>query len=87
MKLWLTLAHQSQVPEILTYAKTIESHIEGIVNHADHPISSGKLERTNNIIKTIRRKAYRFRDIDYFFLKIMEASRKPKVRFKSHKKM
>jgi transposase len=87
MKLWLTLARQSKVPEILTYANTIESHIEGIVNHADHPISSGKLEGTNNLIKTIRRKAYGFRDTQYFFLKIMEASRKPKVRFKSHKKM
>ena len=87
MTLWLTLARQSKVPEILTYANTIESHIEGIVNHADHPISSGKLEGTNNLIKTIRRKAYGFRDTEYFFLKIMEASRKPRVRFKSHKKM
>ncbi len=87
MTLWLTLARQSKVHEILIYAKTIESHIEGIVNHADHPISSGKLEGTNNLIKTIRRKAYGFRDTEYFFLKIMEASRKPRVRFKSHKKM
>ena len=87
MNMWLKLAHQSNVPEILSYAQTIESHMAGIVNHADHPISSGKLEGTNNLIKTIRRKAYGFRDTEYFFLKIMEASRKPRVRFKSPKKM
>ena len=87
MSLWLTLARQSKVPEILTYAKTIESHMEGILNHSDHPISSGKVEGTNNLIKTIRRKAYGFRDTGYFFLKIMEASRRPKAQYKSHKKM
>ena len=87
MKMWLRLARQSNVPEILIYAQTIESRMAGIVNHADHPISSGKLEGTNNLIKTIRRKAYGFRDTEYFFLKIMEASRKPRVRFKSPKKM
>ncbi|MEA5032632.1 MAG: transposase, partial [Sphaerochaeta sp.] len=64
-----------------------DAHLQGILNHADHPISSGKLEGTNNLIKTIRRKAYGFQDTQYFFLKIMEASRRPKARYQSHKKM
>jgi len=87
MNLWLQLARQSNVPEINSYADTIVARMKGILNHADHPISSGKLEGTNNLIKTIRRKAYGFRDTHYFFLKIMEASRKPRFRFKSHKKV
>jgi transposase len=87
MKLWLRLAQQSNVPEILTYSQTIKNRMKGIINHADHPISSGKLEGTNNLIKTIRRKSYGYRDTEYFFLKIMEASRRPRVRFKSPKKM
>jgi len=36
-------------------------------------------------IKTIRRQAYGFRDTEYFFLKIMEASRKPYYRYQSHR--
>ncbi|MGH0051779.1 MAG: ISL3 family transposase [Sphaerochaetaceae bacterium] len=66
MNLWLTLARQSKVPEILVYAKTIESHMDGILNHADHQISSGRLEGTNNLIKTIRRKAYGFSGYSVF---------------------
>ena len=30
----------------------------------------------NNLIKTVRRQAYGYRDDDYFFLKIMDASRR-----------
>jgi len=84
---WMKLARQSKVPEIIKFASTIDTHLEGILNHADHPISSGKLEGTNNLIKTIRRKAYGFHDTQYFFLKIMEASRRPPAAYRSHKKM
>ena len=41
---------------------------------------------TNNLIKTIRSKAYGYSDNDYFFLKIMDESRREYVRNpKSHK--
>jgi transposase len=33
----------------------VESHMEGIVAHARHQISSGKVEGTNQMIKTLRR--------------------------------
>lgn len=82
---WLKLARQSGVKEVLTFAKTIELRLEGILNHAEHPIGSGKLEGTNNLIKTIRRQAYGFRDTQYFFLKIKEATRKPKRTYQSHR--
>jgi transposase len=87
MRDWMKLARQSKVPEIIKFASTLENHLEGILNHAEHPISSGKLEGTNNLIKTIRRKAYGFHDTQYFFLKIMEASRRPPVKYQSHRKM
>lgn len=87
MKAWMKLARQSNVAEIIKFADTIDRHLEGILNHAEHPIHSGKLEGTNNLIKTIRRKAYGFHDTQYFFLKIMEASRRPPIKFKSHRKM
>jgi transposase len=85
MKLWLKLARQSKSQEILSFADTIEKRLDGILNHANYPISSGKLEGTNNLIKTIRRKAYGLPDTQYFFWKIMDASRKPYTHYKSHK--
>lgn len=87
MNQWIKLAKQSNVEEILSYSVTIEKHLTGIINHAEFPISNGKLEGTNNLIKTIRRKSYGIPDTRYFFLKIMEASRRPYRQYKSHKKL
>lgn len=61
-------------------------HFSGIIAHAVYPISSGKVEGTNQRIKTLRRKGYGYPDDDYFFLKIIDSSRNEYVRNqKSHK--
>ena len=41
-----------------------------------HPISSGKLEGTNNLAKVIKRTACGFADDEYFFLKLLAAFQK-----------
>jgi Transposase and inactivated derivatives len=64
---------------------TIKRHEDGIVNRVAHKITSGIVEGTDNVIKTIRRKAYGFRDTEYFFLRIMFESYKPRFRYVSHK--
>ena len=87
MKTWISLARQSNVSEILSFCDTIENHLMGIVYHAKFPISSGRVEGINNMIKTIRRKAYGFRDTEYFFLKIKFASLRGPYVYKSHKKL
>jgi len=43
----------------------------GILAWYDHPISSGPMEGTNNKIKTMKRQAYGFRDMEFFKLRIM----------------
>ena len=40
------------------FAELIGNHVDGIVSHAIFPVSSGKIERINNMMKTIRRSAY-----------------------------
>ena len=68
------------------FSNLLDKHFEGIIAHGTYKISSGKVEGTNNIIKTVRRKAFGYRDNDYFFLKIMDESRREYVRnSKSHK--
>ena len=59
---WLRLARHSGVPEALAFADTVEKHLEGIVHAIVLGLSTGKLEGTNNMIKTTRRCAYGFRD-------------------------
>ena len=58
------------------FANLIESHIEGIVTYAKYKISSGKVEGTNQMIKTLRRRGYGYPDDEYMFLKIFDASRR-----------
>lgn len=61
------------------YARLLENHFEGIVAHADYPISTGKVEGINNKIKTLRRQGYGYPDDEYFFLKLMDMSRHNKT--------
>ena len=72
----INLCKSTNNDHFLWYASLIENHIEGIVWHARHPISTGKLEGINQMIKTERRKGYGYPDDEYFFLRLMEASRR-----------
>lgn len=55
--------------------RMIEKRMDGILSHVLFPISNGPLEGTNNMIKSLRRQAFGYRDTRYFFLKIWDASR------------
>lgn len=71
---------------LLWFGKLLDSHFEGIIAHATYKISAGKIEGINQKIKTLRRHGYSYPDDEYFFLKIMDMSRKPYVRNQpSHK--
>ena len=70
----IRLCNETENKHFMWFARLLENHKEGIINHAIFHISSGKVEGTNNMIKTLRRKGYRYDDDDYFFLKIINAS-------------
>lgn len=57
------------------FKKLLYNHFDGIITHATHKISSGKIEGINNKIKTLRRQAYGYPDDEYFFLKLFDMSR------------
>jgi len=57
------------------FGKLLMNHHDGIVSYAKYKISSGKIEGINRKIKTIRWHSYGFPDDEYFFLKMMDASR------------
>ncbi|WP_405367105.1 transposase, partial [Ruminobacter sp.] len=68
------------------FSKLLDNHFEGIIAHATYKISSGKIEGINQKIKTLRRHGYGYPDDEYFFLKVMDVSRKKYVRNqRSHK--
>jgi transposase len=69
---WIEMAKNSGIGMLEKFAKTLEKHFEGILAYFDFDsLSTGPLEGTNNKIKTMQRKAYGYRDMDFFKLKIM----------------
>ncbi len=68
---WISRAEASGVKPIMIMAKTMASHRHGILAWYDHSISSGPMEGTNNKIKTMKRQAYGYRDLEFFKLRIM----------------
>lgn len=82
----IDICNDSGNKHFIWFGKLLDNHFEGIIAHAAYRISSGKVEGTNTMIKNVRRQAYGYRDNDYFFLKIMDHSRREYVRnSKSHK--
>jgi len=69
---WIEMATNSGIGMLNKFAKTLERHFDGILAYFDYDsLSTGPLEGTNNKIKTMQRKAYGFRDMEFFKLKIM----------------
>jgi transposase len=71
LKSWIEMARHSGIQMLKKFAKTLERHLEGILAYFDFDsLSTGPLEGTNNKIKTMQRKAYGYRDMEFFKLKI-----------------
>ena len=58
---WFRGAKASGIPALVRFAERKEKRLDGLVAHASHPISTGKLEGFNNRIKVAKRIAYGYR--------------------------
>ena len=75
LDLWIADAEASGIRPLMKFARTLQTHREGILNWYDHPISTGPLEGTNNKIKLLQRQAYGSRDLEFFKLKLLALHR------------
>ena len=67
---WVKQAQESKVSQLMKMAVTIMAYRTGILAWYDSPISTGKVEGSNNKIKVMKRVAYGFRDERYFHLRL-----------------
>ncbi len=67
---WLKRAWSTGIKPIITVANTLASRRSGVLSWYDCQISTGPLEGINNKIKTMKRQAYGFRDLEFLKLKI-----------------
>lgn len=67
---WIARAEASGITMLKKFARTLRVYRFGLLAWYDHPISTGPLEGTNNKIKTLQRRAYGYRDREYFTLRV-----------------
>lgn len=70
LKQWILKARATTIQPIAKFCNMLAGHRSGVLNYYLFPISTGKLEGFNNKIKVLKRKAYGYRDTDFFKLKI-----------------
>ena len=68
---WIRRAEASGIKVVQQMARTLAAHRSGLLAYYDVMISSGPMEGTTNKIKTMKRRAYGFRDREFFKLKIL----------------
>ena len=70
---WLAQASASGVAALALFAQRLSAYVHGILSRCRHPLNTSIVEGINNTIKVIKRRAYGYRDQEYFFLKIRAA--------------
>lgn len=70
---WLEQAQSSGIAALATFAQRLKSYLHGILSRCRHRLNTSVVEGINNTIKVIKRRAYGYRDQEYFFLKIRAA--------------
>lgn len=68
---WIAAAQTSGIKRLARFAKTLHDHWDGLLAYFNHPITTGPLEGINNSIKVLKRKAYGYRDVEFFKLRIL----------------
>jgi len=75
---WYKRAKESGIALLERFADKLKTHLPGILSFCQYPINTGVIEGINNKIKVIKRVAFGYRDLEYFFLRIRGAfHRKP----------
>ena len=68
---WVRRAEASKISMLQKFAYTLALARSAILAYYDYPISTGPLEGVNNKIKLLQRRAYGYRDMELFKLRIL----------------
>jgi transposase len=67
---WIINSIESKISELAKVGRTLLNHFEGLLAYFTHKITNAKTEGINNKIKTLKRQAYGYRDMEYFKLRL-----------------
>ena len=71
---WIGLAKETEIAELITFAKGLDRARDGLLSYCEHRITSAKIEAFNGVIKRIVYKACGYNDMEYLYLKIRQES-------------
>lgn len=71
---WLQKAYATDYEEFIEFCQMVENHRAGIMNYYKYPLTNGPQEGLNNKLNVIRRRAYGYRNMYSFSLKIFQAT-------------
>ena len=71
LQYWCDRAKESKLPAMVKCANSLLSHRTGILAWYDAKVTNAMLEGINNKIKVLKRKAYGYRDDEYFKLLLL----------------
>ena len=70
LEIWYQDAVVTGIPQLAKVAKTLMTYKQGILSYFDYPITNAQVEGLVNKIKTLKRQAYGYRDMEYFKLRL-----------------
>ena len=70
---WLKNVMMSGIEPFIKVAKVLLRHLDGIVHYLKYRVTNAGSEGFNNKINIIKRRAYGYKDIGYFILKIYQS--------------
>lgn len=80
---WIEIIKQTEFESLKRFGNTVLKRFEKILNWFDYPVSNGKSEGINNVIKTLLKRGYGYKDFEYFRLKVLQKCGYLMVRTKS----
>ena len=73
LKKWFVNVAKAGITQFEKVTKTISTYLYGILNYFEYKLTNAQSEGFNNKINVIKRKAYGYKDIEYFKLKILQS--------------
>lgn len=69
---WVRKIQQLDFIALKRFSKSILRRFRAVLDWMKHPVSNGKAEGINNVIKTLIKRAYGYKNFDYFRLKVLQ---------------
>ena len=87
---WCKMAEESGIESLADFGRRFRSHLPDVIHASLTGLNTSILEGMNNRCKVIKRMAYGFRDMEYYFLKLFQAfstARQSKLRLSGNFKI